>query len=109
MFSRMGIRDKVQEIGRSVSDRTHEVIDGARNRSGVASRTIDVAGKSGKVAYKALTKSTGWVVSKSASKMGADRYREELDTALQEALRVISVQEERIAVLESRLAGGRDE
>ena len=101
----MGMRDRIQQgVGRA-SAKAREVRKDIRDRDDTAAHAVEAVESISRGLLDQLKKGTFWVVSKSAERMGADRYREELDAALQEALRVISVQEERIALLEERLAG----
>lgn len=100
----MEFRKKVQQISEKASDALKEQRDKLHERDDRAARAMDKTEEIGrKVGQKAM-KIPGFVVTKSAEAMGADKYRVELDLALQEALRVIAVQEERIAILEARLA-----
>lgn len=103
----MGLRKKVQKAGAAVKDKVIEVRAAVDQRDDGVTKVVDGAEKAGKKIGQTLTQSTKWLVTKGAERMGSDKYREELDAALQEALRVIAVQEERIAVLE-KLVEQRD-
>ena len=97
----MAIRKKIQKAGRKVGTTR----DKFRERDDMASHAFEASEKLGKTLVKQLGQTAKWVVGKGASKIGSDQYRIELDAALQEALRVISVQEQRIALLESQISG----
>lgn len=101
----MTARDRIKKVVGQGVDKAKSARETIRERDDAAAHAVDIAESASKTLFEQLKKGTFWVVSKSAEKIGADRYREELDAALQEALRVISVQEERIALLEQRLAG----
>ena len=101
----MAIRKKIQTAGRKVSEKVGTTRDKFRERDDMASHAYEASEKLGKTLVKQLGKTAKWVVGKGASKIGSDQYRIELDAALQEALRVISVQEQRIALLESQISG----
>lgn len=101
----MTARDRIKKVVGQGVDKVKSVRETIRERDDVAAHAVDLAESASRTVLEQLKKGTFWVVSKSAEKIGADRYRDELDAALQEALRVITVQEERIALLEQRLAG----
>jgi|688.fasta_scaffold347107_2 hypothetical protein len=99
----MGIRASVQKNGLRAKNKVNELRTSIKERDGIASKTLETAEEAGKATLEGISKVGGWVISKSAKRLGADKYRDELDAALQEALRVITVQEERIALLESQV------
>ena len=101
----MAIRKKIQTVGTKVSEKAETARDKFRERDDMASHTYEAGEKLGKTIVKQFGQTAKWVVGKGASKIGSDAYRIELDAALQEALRVISVQEQRIALLESQISG----
>lgn len=101
----MAIRKKIQTVGKKVSEKAGTARDKFRERDDMASHTYEAGEKLGKTIVKQFGQTAKWVVGKGASKIGSDAYRIELDAALQEALRVISVQEQRIALLESQISG----
>ena len=101
----MAIRKKIQTVGTKVSEKAGTARDKFRERDDMASHTYEASEKLFKTIVKQLGQTAKWVAGKGASKIGSDAYRIELDAALQEALRVISVQEQRIALLESRISG----
>ena len=102
-FRVMATRKFIQDKTKAAQEKVGVWRAGLQDTNAPASRVIDGAEKYSKLLYDQFKKGTGWVVSKSAERLGADRYRDELDKALQEALRVITVQEERIALLEAKL------
>ena len=99
----MATRKFIQDKTKAAQEKVSEWRTGQQEKNAPTSRVIDGAEKYSKLLYDQFKKGTGWVVSKSAERLGADQYRDELDKALQEALRVITVQEERIALLEAKL------
>ena len=101
----MAARDRIKRVVEQGVDRAKSARETIRKRDDAAAHAVDLAESASKTLFEQLKRGTFWVVSKSAEKIGSDRYRDELDAALQEALRVISVQEERISLLEQRLAG----
>lgn len=101
----MTARDRIKKVVEQGVDKAKSARESIRERDDAAAHAVDLAESASKTLLEQLKRGTFWVVSKSAEKIGADKYREELDAALQEALRVISVQEERISLLEQRLAG----
>jgi hypothetical protein len=101
----MAIRKKIQTAGTKVSEKVGTTRDKFRERDDMASHTYEASEKLVKTIFKQLGQTAKWAVGKGASKIGSDEYRIELDAALQEALRVISVQEQRIALLESQISG----
>jgi hypothetical protein len=101
----MAIRKKIQTAGTKVSEKVGTARDKFRERDDMASHTYEASEKLVKAIVKQFGQTAKWVVGKGASKIGSDAYRIELDAALQEALRVISVQEQRIALLESQISG----
>lgn len=100
----MGMRASVQKAGMRAKNKVSEVRTSIKERDDIASKTLETAEEAGKATFAGFAKGTGWVIAKGAQRLGADKYRDELDAALQEALRVITVQEERITLLEAQVA-----
>ena len=100
----MGFRQRVQSFGGKVRNKGAEFNQKILRREDVVTTAYTGVGKAAKKTSQGATKGAEWLIQKGSERLGSDRYRDELDAALQEALRVIVVQEERIENLERQLS-----
>lgn len=100
----MAFRDKAQEAMRNVQDKARQY----QSREGTGGKAIKVTVAGGKKAAEVAGKASSAVVKGTTKFIGLERYRKELEAALEEATRVIAAQEARIALLEADKNGERD-
>lgn len=99
----MAVRKHIQKWGEKGRQKAAEARQAIDDRDDVVSSVFDGTEKLVKKTGEKISSGIGWAVEQGAARIGSDKYREELDAAMQEAIRVITVQEERIAVLEELL------
>lgn len=110
------VESELAEVGvsrRSISAKRHWMRDKfesaserariAKTQDGAAGSAIRVTGKAASRSKKLLRSAASTAVDKSAQLMSLETYRAELEQLLDEAVRVIAVQEDRIARLEEKL------
>jgi hypothetical protein len=103
----MGIRDKGKKLlkhGKQQAERARGAIETQTDRSPVLQKTMERLGIAGKWTWEKFSEAQQAVEHKMKQLMGFDKYRAELETALEEAMAVIVAQEERIRLLEERAA-----
>jgi len=109
----VGIRDrgkKFLEQGKQQAERARGAIGSQADRSPALQKTMDRLGVAGKWTWEKFGEAQRAVENKMKQYMGFDKYRIELENALEEALKVIATQEERIRMLEHKIgsrAGGK--
>jgi len=99
----MTTRKKLQGIATQVKIKVAETIETNIDKDG---KTATILSTTGKVLAKTTDKASGAVkkvIDVGSKRIGLEEYRQELDSALQEALRVIGIQESRIRDLEEKL------
>ena len=94
-----GSRERAQSGYKSLRDWTEE----KKAQKGAAGSAIDTTEKVVSSVKALMEKFGGKAVDKSAELIGLEKYRDELEQLLDEAVRVITVQEVRIARLEEQL------
>lgn len=99
----MGFRESMQHGYGSAKEKSAATVDKLRQRGGRTAQVVDTSVKAAKGAANVTSRATAKVMDKTTKLMGLDRYRVELEAALDEALRVIATQEARIARLEEEL------
>ena len=87
-------KENAERVRASVSKRTE--------KSETLQSALGKIGDAGKWSLKKLTDTQRTVENKIKQYMGFDKYRLELENALEEALKVIAVQEERLKILEAQ-------
>jgi hypothetical protein len=103
----MGIRDrgkKLLEKGKRQAERARGALAKQTGRSLALQKTVKRLGIAGKWTWEKAEEAQQAVEDKTKQHMGFDKYRAELETALEEAMAVIAAQEERIHLLEQRAA-----
>lgn len=103
----MGIRDESQRAFRKGSDRAKKLIDNVRSkaeRAPALQASMERLGIAGKWTWEKFSEAQFAVENKMRQYMGFDKYRAELENCMEEALKVIAAQEERIRILEQRAA-----
>jgi len=99
----MTTRKKFQEIATKVTRFAAEKIETNIDRDGPTKKFIDTTGKVAKKTTDTVSGAAKKVINVGSKRIGLEDYRQELDNALQEALRVIGIQESRIRDLEEKL------
>jgi hypothetical protein len=100
----MTTRKKAQKSYRKAADASKKFVEKSRSRGGASGKLIDGGLKGGKSLAKAVGVASTKVIAKTTQIIGLEEYRTELEKALDEAVRVIAVQEARIARLEDELS-----
>lgn len=103
----MGFRETLQNGYGTARNKATTAVDNVRSRGGRTAQAVDFGLKGVSGAVKTVSKVSSAAIDRSTRFIGLDRYRIELEAALDEAMRVIATQEARIARLEHEL-GGRD-
>jgi len=106
----MGMRDRGKKLfkqGKEQATKAREVVESQADRSPALQRTMDRLGVAGKWTWEKFGEAQRAVENKMKQYMGFDKYRTELENALEEALKVIATQDERIRILEQQRAGGK--
>ncbi|MEY4364685.1 MAG: hypothetical protein RLZZ305_29 [Actinomycetota bacterium] len=99
----MAARKKIQETFGTGKQKLVESVNNAKSKGGVPAKVLDAGQKGVRGAVKATAKVSGAAVSRTTKFIGLEKYRTELESALDEAMRVIATQEARIARLEEDL------
>lgn len=102
-FSAMGLRETLQSNYDNMRDKASSIVDTARNRDGRTAKAMELSLKGVAGTIKTVSKVSNAAIDRSTRFIGLDRYRLELEAALDEATRVIATQEARIARLEEML------
>jgi len=104
----VGVRDRGKKLFEQVKEqakRAREVVESQVDRSSTLQKMMDRLGVAGKWTWEKFGEAQHAVENKMKQYMGFDKYRLELENALEEAMKVIATQEERIRTLEQRKAG----
>jgi len=104
----MGVRNrskKLFEQGKEQAKKAREAVDSQAARSPALQKTMDRLGVAGKWTWEKFGEAQRAVENKMKQYMGFDKYRIELENALEEAMKVIATQEERIRKLEQQRVG----
>jgi len=104
----MGVRDRGKRLlqqGKEQAKKAREVVESQADRSPALQKTMDRLGVAGKWTWEKFGEAQRAVENKMKQYMGFDKYRIELENALEEAMKVIATQEERIRKLEQQRAG----
>jgi len=99
----MTARDRSKEMFQKSKQSAEKVKASLRertNKSETLQSAMDKIGVAGKWSWEKFGDAQRVVENKMKQYMGFDKYREELENSLEEALKVIAVQEERIRLLE---------
>ena len=103
----MGIRDRGKKLldqSKQQAERARDALEKQTDRSPALQKTMERLGIAGKWTWEKFGEAQQAVEYKMKQYMGFDKYRAELETALEEAMAVIAAQEERIRLLEQRAA-----
>ena len=104
----MGVRDRGKRLlqqGKEQAKKAREVVESQTDRSPALQKTMERLGIAGKWTWEKFGEAQRAVEKKMKQYMGFDKYRIELENALEEAMKVIATQEERIRKLEQQRAG----
>jgi hypothetical protein len=104
----MTARDRSKEMFQKSKQSAEKVKASLRertNKSETLQSAMDKIGVAGKWSWEKFGDAQRAVENKMKQYMGFDKYREELENSLEEALKVIAVQEERIRLLEIKQKG----
>ena len=101
----MGFRETLQNGYGTARNKATTVVDNVRTRGGRTAQAMDIGLKGVSGAVRTVSKVSSAAIDRSTRFIGLDRYRIELEAALDEAMRVIATQEARIARLEDELGG----
>ncbi|MFM8794087.1 MAG: hypothetical protein ACKOFF_04215 [Acidimicrobiales bacterium] len=96
-------RKSLQNIYGTVRGKAAEAVGNLSARGGTTGRLVDAGVKGVTGVVNVTTRISGAAIDRTTRFIGLDRYREELEAALDEATRVIATQEARIARLEDEL------
>ena len=96
-------RKQMQDKFGKVSEAASERFRGAKEQEGAAGAVIKVTEKAVRRGKNVVQTAASTAVDKSARSLSFEKYRDELEHLLDEAVRVIAVQEDRIARLEEQL------
>ena len=99
----MATRKKAQKTYRHVKEGVKTRVEKARTSTGQTGKVVEGSIKGGKKIAKVVGDASTKVVAKTTRLVGLEEYRIELEKALDEAVRVIAVQEARIARLEAEI------
>lgn len=101
----MAGRKPLQNGFRTARGKVTEVVGNLSDKGGTTGRVIDAGVKGITGVVNVTTRISGAAIDRTTRFIGLDRYRKELEAALDEATRVIATQEARIARLEEELGG----
>ena len=99
----MTTRDRGKELFQAGKKNTAKIkasIQERTNKSETLQSAMDKLGVAGKWSWEKFSDAQRAVENKMKQYIGFDKYRQELENSLEEALKVIAVQEERIRLLE---------
>lgn len=97
--TRKRMQDKFEKVSEAASERVRR----AKEQDGAAGSVIKVTEKTVRRGKNVVQTAVNTAVDKSARSLSFEKYRDELEHLLDEAVRVIAVQEDRIARLEEQL------
>ena len=100
----MEVRKRAQERFQEARGKISELQD----RENVGGKVIKATVKGVKTGVEVVGKVSAKVVDKTTKFIGLERYRRELEAALDESTRVIAAQEARIALLEAERNAGQN-
>ncbi len=101
----MTARDRSKHLfskGKENAERVRAALAKRAEKSETMQSAVEKIGAAGKWSWEKVSDAQRLVENKMKQYMGFDKYRLELENALEEALKVIAVQEERIKLLETR-------
>jgi hypothetical protein len=104
----MTARDRGKELLQAGKKNTAKIkasIQERTNKSETLQSAMDKLGVAGKWSWEKFSDAQRAVENKMKQYIGFDKYRQELENSLEEALKVIAVQEERIRLLEIKQRG----
>ena len=104
----MTARDRGLELFQAGKKNTAKIkasIQERTNKSETLQSAMDKLGVAGKWSWEKFSDAQRAVENKMKQYIGFDKYRQELENSLEEALKVIAVQEERIRLLEIKQRG----
>ena len=104
----MTARDRGKELFQAGKRNTAKIkasIQERTNKSETLQSAMDKLGVAGKWSWEKFSDAQRAVENKMKQYIGFDKYRQELENSLEEALKVIAVQEERIRLLEIKQRG----
>ena len=104
----MTARDRSKELflkSKQSAEKVKASLRERTNKSETLQSAMDKIGVAGKWSWEKFSDAQRAVENKMKQYMGFDKYREELENSLEEALKVIAVQEERIRLLEIKQKG----
>lgn len=106
----MGVRDRGKRLlqqGKEQAKKAREVVESHTDRSPALQKTMERLGIAGKWTWEKFGEAQRAVEDKMKQYMGFDKYRLELENTLEEAMKVIAAQEERIRILEQRTTNSK--
>ena len=101
----MTARDRSKDLfnkGKQNAERVRAAVAKRTEKSETIQSTVEKIGTAGKWSLEKISNAQRLVENKMKQYMGFDKYRLELENSLEEAMKVIAVQEERIKMLEIR-------
>jgi hypothetical protein len=99
----MTARDRSKDLftkGKQNAERIRAAVAKRTEKSETMQSAVEKIGTAGKWSFEKISDAQRLVENKIKQYMGFDKYRLELENSLEEALKVIAVQEERIKLLE---------
>jgi hypothetical protein len=99
----MTARDRSKDLftkGKQNAERIRAAVAKRTEKSQTMQSAVEKIGTAGKWSFEKISDAQRLVENKIKQYMGFDKYRLELENSLEEALKVIAVQEERIKLLE---------
>jgi hypothetical protein len=106
----MTARDRGKELfqtGKKSAEKLKASLQERTSKSETLQSVMDKLGIAGKWSWEKFSDAQRALENKMKQYMGFDKYRLELENSLEEALKVIAVQEERIHLLESKQKGAQ--
>ena len=101
----MTARDRSKHLfnkGKANAEKVRDAVAKRTEKSETMQSAVKKLGAAGKWSWGKISDAQRLVENKMKQYMGFDKYRLELENSLEEALKVIAVQEERIKLLEIR-------
>jgi hypothetical protein len=101
----MTARDRSKQLfnkGKANAEKVRDAVAKRTEKSETMQSAVEKLGAAGKWSWEKIGDAQRLVENKMKQYMGLDKYRLELENSLEEALKVIAVQEERINLLEIR-------
>ena len=101
----MTARDRSKDLfnkGKANAEKVRDAVAKRTEKSETMQSAVKKLGAAGKWSWGKISDAQRLVENKMKQYMGFDKYRLELENSLEEALKVIAVQEERIKLLEIR-------